>query len=276
MSLGSIDFGLIVDGAVMLIENIIRHLAEQAKQTKDRLAIVRDAAKEVARPVVFGVGIIMMVYLPILTLQGIEGRMFRPMALTVLFALAASLLLALTLMPVLASMILSGPIREGDTKLLQWFRPWYTKQLTWALDHPKRVVMGAVSVFVLSLVAAPFLGSEFIPKLDEGALAMQAWRLPSVALSTSIQTTTLLEQTLKTFPEVETVVSKTGRPEIATDPMGVEISDILVMLKPKRFWKTARTKDSSTSSMPMSSAFPSTSQRNQSSPRRSRRARRFK
>ena len=243
MSLGSIDFGLIVDGAVMLIENVIRHLAEQAKQTKDRLAIVRDAAKEVARPVVFGVGIIMIVYLPILTLQGVEGRMFRPMALTVLFALAASLLLALTLMPVLASMILRGPIREGDTRLLQWFRPWYTKQLTWALHHPKRVVMGAAGVFVLSLVAVPFLGSEFMPKLDEGAIAMQAWRLPSVSLSTSIQTTTLLEQTLKAFPEVETVISKTGRPEIATDPMGVEISDIFVMLKPKRFWKTAHTKE---------------------------------
>jgi cobalt-zinc-cadmium resistance protein CzcA len=243
MSLGAIDFGLIVDGSVVIIENIMRHLAAHAKHAKDQLAVIRDAAKEVARPVVFGVGIIMIVYLPILTLQGIEGRLFRPMAMTVLFALAASLLLALTLMPVLVSLFLKGPIAEGDTKLLQWIRPWYTKQLAWALEHPKRVVGIAVSLFMASLIAMPFLGSEFIPKLDEGAIAMQAWRLPSVALSTSIQTTTLVEQTLKAFPEVETVVSKTGRPEIATDPMGVEISDIIVMLKPKRFWKTARTKE---------------------------------
>jgi len=243
MSLGAIDFGLIVDGSVVIIENIMRHLAGHAKNAKDQLAIIRDAAKEVARPVVFGVGIIMIVYLPILTLQGIEGRMFRPMALTVLFALAASLLLALTLMPVLVSLFLKGPIAEGDTKLLQWIRPWYTKWLAWALDHPRRVVGIAVSLFLASLIAMPFLGSEFIPKLDEGAIAMQAWRLPSVSLSTSIQNTTLIEKTLKAFPEVETVVSKTGRPEIATDPMGVEISDIFVILKPKRFWKTARHKE---------------------------------
>lgn len=243
MSLGAIDFGLIVDGSVVIIENIMRHLAGHAKNAKDQLAIIRDAAKEVARPVVFGVGIIMIVYLPILTLQGIEGRMFRPMALTVLFALAASLVLALTLMPVLVSLFLKGPIAEGDTKLLQWIRPWYTKWLAWALDHPRRVVGIAVSLFIASLIAMPFLGSEFIPKLDEGAIAMQAWRLPSVSLSTSIQNTTLIEKTLKAFPEVETVVSKTGRPEIATDPMGVEISDIFVILKPKRFWKTARHKE---------------------------------
>lgn len=243
MSLGAIDFGLIVDGAVVVIENVMRHLAEQAKHGKERLVIIRDAAKEVARPVIFGVGIIMIVYLPILTLEGIEGRMFRPMALTVLFALAGSLILALTLMPVLASLFLKGPVSEGDTKLLQWVRPRYATQLTWAMAHPKRVAAGAISVFLVSLVAIPFLGSEFIPKLDEGAIALQAWRLPSVSLSTSIQNTTLIEKTLKTFPEVETVVSKTGRPEIATDPMGVEISDIFAILKPKRVWKTARTKE---------------------------------
>ncbi|MDP3723881.1 MAG: CusA/CzcA family heavy metal efflux RND transporter [Candidatus Omnitrophota bacterium] len=243
MSLGAIDFGLIVDGAVVIIENIMRHLAEQAKHSKDRLVVIRDAAKEVARPVIFGVGIIMIVYLPILTLQGIEGKMFTPMALTVLFALAGSLLLAFTLMPVLASLFLTGPVKEGDTKLLQWIRPWYAKQLTWALEHPKRVAAGALGTFLVSLIAVPFLGSEFIPKLDEGAIALQAWRLPSVSLSTSIQNTTLIEQTLKTFPEVETVVSKTGRPEIATDPMGVEISDIFVILKSKKFWKTTHSKE---------------------------------
>jgi cobalt-zinc-cadmium resistance protein CzcA len=243
LSLGAIDFGLIVDGAVVVIENIMRHLAGQSRHAKDRLTLIRDAAKEVSRPVIFGVGIIMIVYLPILTLQGIEGKMFRPMALTVLFALAGSLVLALTLMPVLASLFLKGPLAEHDTKLLQWIRPRYRKQLTRAVDHPRPVVIITVGLFLLSLVAVPFLGSEFIPKLDEGAIALQAWRLPSVSLTTSIQNTTLIEQTLKAFPEVDTVVCKTGRPEIATDPMGVEISDIFVMLKPKRVWKTAQTKE---------------------------------
>ena len=243
MSLGAVDFGLIVDGAVVIIENVMRHLAEHAKNAKDRLAIIRDAAQEVARPVVFGVGIIMIVYLPILTLEGVEGKMFRPMALTVLFALAGSLLLALTLMPVLASLFLKGPISEGDTRLLRWIRTRYQKILRRAMAHPKWVAVIAVSIFLVSLLVTPFLGAEFIPKLDEGAVALQAWRLPSVSLTTSIQNTTLIEQTLKTFPEVETVVSKTGRPEIATDPMGVEISDIFVILKPKRLWKTAHTKE---------------------------------
>jgi cobalt-zinc-cadmium resistance protein CzcA len=249
MSLGAIDFGLIVDGAVVIVENIMRHLAEQSKHAKDRLVVIRDAAKEVARPVIFGVGIIMIVYLPILTLQGIEGKMFRPMALTVLFALAGSLLLAFTLMPALASLFLKGPVKEGDTPLLQWIRPRYTKHLQAALAHPKRVAGFSIGIFLVSLIAVPFLGSEFIPKLDEGAIALQAWRLPSVSLSTSIQNTTLIEQTLKTFPEVETVISKTGRPEIATDPMGVEISDIFVMLKPKRLWKTTHSKEALVAAM---------------------------
>ncbi|MBI3011541.1 MAG: efflux RND transporter permease subunit [Candidatus Omnitrophica bacterium] len=243
MSLGAIDFGLIVDGSVVVMENVMRHLAHHAHNAKDRLAVIRDAAKEVARPVMFGIGIIMLVYLPILTLQGIEGRMFRPMALTVLFAIGGSLVLALTLMPVLASFVFKGEVTERETWLLRWIRPRYAKALSWVIDRPKRVAVGALGAFLVSLIAVPFLGSEFIPTLDEGSIVIQPLQPPSVSLNTAIQNSTLIERTLKRFPEVETVISRRGRPEIATDLMGIETGDLFVMLKPKRFWKTAHTKD---------------------------------
>ncbi len=243
MSLGAIDFGLIVDGSVVMIENVVRYLHE-SREDRDaegrptpHLEKIRSAAQQVARPVVFAVGIIIIVYVPILGLRGVEGKMFRPMALTVIFALAGSLLLALTLMPVLASFFLTKPI-EREPWLFRIAKRLYEPLLPKALARPRQTFAVAASMFVASLAIVPFLGAVFIPRLDEGAIAMQIWRLPSISLQTSNQISTMAEQVLKErFPEVETVVSRTGRAEIATDPMGVEISDTYVILKPKERWR---------------------------------------
>jgi len=243
MSLGAIDFGLIVDGSVVMIENIVRHLSHRSEADGNRLQVIREAGQEVARPIVFAVGIIIIVYLPILTLQGVEGKMFRPMAMTVVFALIGSLILALTLMPILASMVFRGKLSEKETVLIRLVKGAYAPLLHRAIRFPKGTVAIAVVIFASSMALVPFMGAEFIPKLDEGSLALQAWRLPSVSLEESIQSTTMIESVLKQFPEVLTVVSKTGRAEIATDPMGVETSDIMVMLKPLEEWETAETKE---------------------------------
>lgn len=243
MSLGAIDFGLIVDGSVVMIENIVRRLGEAKRPGAAREDIIRDAGREVARPVFFAVLIIMIVYLPILTLQGVEGKMFRPMALTVIFALAGSLILALTLMPVLASLLFRGRVAEKEPRVMHWLKDRYKPLLNATLGRP--VATGAVAavIFVASLGLVPFMGTEFIPKLDEGAIAIQAWRLPSVSLNESVKSTTLVEKSLKQFPEVVTVVSRTGVAEIPTDPMGIETSDIYVILKDHSEWTTASTRE---------------------------------
>jgi len=238
MSLGAIDFGLIVDGSVVMIENIVRVLHER-RDEKDVTHIekVRAAALQVARPVVFAVGIIMIVYLPILGLRGIEGKMFQPMALTVVFALAGSLVCALTLMPVLASFFLKE-VSEKDPWLFRVSKRIYIPMLSKAMGR-KRVTFGAaVGIFFASLIFVPFMGAEFIPRLDEGAIAMQVWRLPSISLEQSNEISTMAERVVKEkFPEVRTIVSKTGRAEIATDPMGVEISDTYLILEPPDTWR---------------------------------------
>ncbi len=239
MSLGAIDFGLIVDGSVVMIENIVRRLHERRDDgSTSHLEKVREAAHQVARPVVFAVGIIIIVYLPILALRGVEGKMFRPMALTVVFALTASLLLALTLMPVLASLLLKN-VSEKEPFLFRWVKKLYVPVLDRSLGHRKVTVGVALGVFLTSLLLVPFLGTEFIPRLDEGAIAMQIWRLPSISLEQSNQISTLAERVIREefAEEVETVVSRTGRAEIATDPMGVEISDTYLILKPKEAWR---------------------------------------
>jgi cobalt-zinc-cadmium resistance protein CzcA len=243
MSLGAIDFGLIVDGSVVMIENIVRHLSQRSEAVGEKLRVIREAGSEVARPIVFAVGIIIVVYLPILTLQGVEGKMFRPMALTVVFALIGSLILALTLMPILASLVFRGKLAEKETLLIRLVKRVYDPILQRVIRSPRITVTVAALLFASSMGLVPFMGAEFIPRLDEGAVALQAWRLPSVSLEESLQSTTMIESTLKQFPEVITVVSKTGRAEIATDPMGVEISDIYVILKPPDQWQTARTKE---------------------------------
>lgn len=250
MSLGAIDFGLMVDGAVIVIENAMRllservHVLKRALTNDERMQVVLRASREVLGPVVFGMAIIAIVYLPILSLTGIEGKMFRPMALTVLMALAGSFVLTMTLIPVLASMFLPRNVSEEESFIVARARRVYEPLLGRAIARPLLTAAIAGVSVVLSLAIAPFLGAEFVPRLDEGALALQAWRLPSVSLEESIRQTTQIERVLKGFPEVVTVVSKTGRAEIATDPMGVEISDILIGLKPPKEWKTAHDRES--------------------------------
>jgi len=246
MSLGAIDFGLIVDGSVVLVENIVRRAAEHAKHDRGEVTsdLVRRACHEVARPVVFGVGIIVIVYLPILTLHGLEGKMFRPMAFTVIFALATSLLIALTVMPVLAALVLRRGVGENETRLIRWAKQTYEPLLRRAIAHPVATLSIAVIAFLVSLGIVSRLGAVFIPKLDEGSLAIQAVRLPSVSLESSVAMTTAIETTLRArFPEVVTVVSKTGRPEIANDPMPVNLTDIFIGLKPRDEWTTTSSKE---------------------------------
>ena len=243
MSLGAIDFGLIVDGSVVMIENIVRRLGESRRPGASHEDVIREAGREVARPIFFAVLIITIVYLPILSLQGVEGKMFRPMALTVVFALIGSLILALTLMPTLAAVLFRKTTEEREPRIMHWLKARYQPALEWSLDRPLLTGAVAVGVFAVSVAFVPFLGTEFIPKLDEGTVAIQAWRLPSVSLTESIKMTTLIEKTLKQFPEVVTVVSRTGVAEIPTDPMGVETSDVYVILKDHSEWKTANTRD---------------------------------
>ncbi|MFT5679907.1 MAG: cobalt-zinc-cadmium resistance protein CzcA, partial [Myxococcota bacterium] len=238
MSLGAIDFGLIVDGSVVMIENIMRVTSERrARGEPVDDATILTAAREVVRPVVFSVGIIILVYLPILALTGIEGKMFRPMALTVVFALVGSLILALTAMPVLASLLLKN-VSEKETRVMRTAHRLYTPALTLALRHPHRIALIAGGLFVASLGLAPLLGAVFVPRLNEGSIALQIIRPPSVSLEESIAQATSVEQAILTaFPdEAATVISRTGRAEIATDPMGVDFSDVYVMLKPQDGW----------------------------------------
>jgi cobalt-zinc-cadmium resistance protein CzcA len=243
MSLGAIDFGLIVDGSVVMVENIIRRLAGRSFGPGERQAEIARAAREVGRPIVFAVGIILIVYLPILTLSGIEGKMFRPMAWTVVFAVAGSLLLSLTLVPVLCSLALPARVREGETWLLQRAHGIYRPVLRWSMAHARATALIAASVFAASLGLAALLGTEFVPRLDEGDIVIQASRLPSVSLSQSLASTTEIEKVLARFPEARTVVSRTGSPEVATDVMGLDLSDIFVILKPRREWRPRMTRE---------------------------------
>ena len=243
MSLGAIDFGLIVDGSVVMVENIMRYLHEQRDDTDTPLVDkVRAACKEVARPVVFAVGIIIIVYLPIMALSGIEGKMFKPMAFTVVWALVASLVLALTLMPVLATLALRGKVAEKETPLIRIAKWIYRPIQRFAMRLRVLTISLTLATFVGSLALIPLLGAEFVPRLDEGAFAMQVWRLPSVSLEQSIKQSERYERIVRAFPEVKTIISRTGRAEIATDPMGVEISDVYIMLKDKSKWRAGMTK----------------------------------
>jgi cobalt-zinc-cadmium resistance protein CzcA len=249
MSLGALDFGLIVDGAVILIENSIRLIAEKSHHLgrplsrDERAETVVEASAEVRRATLFGVIIIAIVYLPILALMGIEGKMFRPMAMTVLLALGGAMVLAFTFVPALASLLLPRKMAEKDSFLVAGARRLYVPALRGAMRHPVITVAVALVALAGSGVVATRLGAEFVPTLDEGALAVQAWRPPSVSLEESVRQTTEMEKVLREFPEVVTVVSKTGRAEIATDPMGVEVSDVFVMLKPHGEWTTAHDRD---------------------------------
>lgn len=239
MSLGAIDFGLLVDGSVVMIENVFRLMADKRSAGKTPVELVREASLEVARPIAFAVGIIIIVYIPILTLTGVEGKMFGPMAMTIIFALVGSLILALTIVPVLASLLLRKAPKHHETLLVRALRRVYRPTLDFALRHRVVTVGLAGLLFAGGLGLTTTLGAEFIPKLDEGSIALQVWRLPSVSVDEAARQSSTLERVLlKQFPqEIDTIVSKTGRPEIATDPMGVEMSDVFVMLRPRAQWR---------------------------------------
>jgi cobalt-zinc-cadmium resistance protein CzcA len=241
MSLGAIDFGLIVDGSVVIIENILRRL-HQKKPEEDARDIILSAAREVAKPIFFGVVIIALVYLPILTLGNVEGKMFKPMAATVLFALFGSLLIALALMPVLAFFLLRKLPAEEHTWLMRKIDHFYHPLLKKALRAPRLTAGIAVGIFMASLIAIPFLGAEFIPSLDEGSLLVQMYRVPGISISESLHGNQIIEKVLREFPEVSSVFSRTGSPEVATDPMAIDQSDVYVMLKPQNEWPKKRNK----------------------------------
>ncbi len=244
MSLGALDFGLIIDGAIVIVENISRQLSETQAKGKHVQRVVRDATVQVVRPVLFGTAIIMIVYIPILSLQGIEGKMFRPMAIVVLSALVAALVLALTLVPATSTWLFQGGLHENEPLLARLARRTYDPLLALALRFRLGIVMLALVMLVGGGWIVSGMGAEFIPKLDEGAIALQAVRPPSVSLQESVAATTRIERVLlKAYPdEIETIISRTGRAEIATDPMGIEISDIYLMLHPMEQWKNADTK----------------------------------
>jgi heavy metal efflux system protein len=243
MSLGAIDFGLIIDGAVVIVENIVRQLGQRQHQlgreltVEERAHTVLTAAKQVGNPMFFGVVIITVVYIPILTLSGIEGKMFHPMALTVMFALAGALLLSLTLMPVLCSFVLRGKVHEGDNVVIRFAKRVYEPILKLALRLRWIVVMAAVALFVGSLWLFNRLGAEFVPKLDEGSITSMLYKPVGMSLEESLKTDREVEtRLLENFPEITRVFSRIGTSDIATDPMPPNESDFYIFYKPMAEW----------------------------------------
>ncbi|MBL6078277.1 CusA/CzcA family heavy metal efflux RND transporter [Belnapia sp. T18] len=242
MSLGALDFGLIVDGAVIVTENALRHLAGRQRALgrrlllPERLETVAAAAREMIRPSVFGQAIIILVYVPLLTFQGVEGKMFAPMALTVIIALAMAFVLSLTFVPAMVALAVTGRVEEADNRLLRALRRGYAPALGLALRRPAPVIGAAALAFLGALLLGTRLGSEFIPQLDEGNIAMHAMRIPSTSLSQSQAMQLAIEATVSRFPEVAVVFSKTGTAEVASDPMPPNVSDAFIILKPRDQW----------------------------------------
>lgn len=242
MSLGAIDFGLIVDGAVIVSENCLRRLAQAQQQQgrllslSERLKLVRRASLEVLQPAVFGVLIILLVYLPLFALEGVEGKMFRPMAFTVVAALLGALLLTLTLVPVAIALWVKGPVSHTDNRLMAALKRVYLPALTVALRYSKTTMLLALLSALAAVYQVRQLGSEFLPALNEGDIALHAMRIPGTALSQSVEMQRQLEQSIAALPEVARVFSKIGTPDIATDPMPPNVADTFVMLKPPAQW----------------------------------------
>lgn len=242
MSLGALDFGLIVDGAVIIVENCIRQLA-QAQHTnggllplRERLQLVCEATIEVVRPSLFGVAIITVVYIPIFTLSGVEGKMFHPMAATVVMALLAAMVFSLTLVPAAVALFMSGKVSEKESRVITAGKSLYRPLLEKAIKWPWLVLSSAMGLVVLSVWLVSTLGSEFIPQLDEGDIALHALRIPGTGLEQSVVLQEQLEARIKAFPEVDKVFAKIGTPEVATDPMPPNVADNFVMLKPREQW----------------------------------------
>ena len=246
MSLGALDFGLIVDGAVIIIENCLRRFGEMQRQLgrvmteKERHDVTASATAEVIRPSLFGLGIITAVYLPIFALTGIEGKMFHPMAITVVLALTGAMLLSLTFVPAAIAVFLGGRVDEKENRVMQWARRRYAPLLAWSLRRGKWVMGGAVVLLALCALLATRLGTEFIPNLDEGDIALHALRIPGTSLDQAVKMQSTLEARIKQFPEVDRVFGKLGTAEVATDPMPPSVADTFLMMKPRAQWPDPR------------------------------------
>jgi cobalt-zinc-cadmium resistance protein CzcA len=246
MSLGALDFGLIVDGAVIIIENCLRRFGDEQHQLgrplspAERLELTASATAEVVRPSLFGLGIIAAVYLPIFTLSGVEGKMFHPMAITVVLALTGAMLLAVTFVPAAVAAFLGGRLSESDNRLMAWTRARYVPLLAWAVQYRIAVAGGALILVVACGLLATRLGSEFVPSLDEGDITLQPLRIPGTSLEQSVTMQKTLETRMAQFPEVANVFSKIGTAEVATDPMPPSMADTFLMLKPREQWPDPR------------------------------------
>ena len=242
MSLGALDFGLIVDGAVIIVENALRRLGERQHETgaqlplKERLAVVAAAAREMIRPSLYGQAIIILVYTPLLTFSGVEGKMFEPMALTVIIALVFAFVLSLTFVPAAIAAFLVGRVEEKESRVVRWLRGRYEPGLDAAMRRPTITMGGAVLGVVLAALAFTTLGQEFLPQLDEGDILVQAWRPPGTSVDQSQQMQFAVERTISREPEVQYAFSRTGTSEIASDPMPPNATDTFVMLKPRNEW----------------------------------------
>ena len=249
MSLGAIDFGMIVDSAVIIVEAVVTHINQKTQKTSLTQAEMDEevhfSASRIRQSAAFGEIMIMIVYIPLMTLVGIEGKMFRPMALTVFFAILGAFILSLTYVPMASSLFLSKKISKKETfadKMVKKIQQWYLPVLNWVLKQNKNVITGAVALFCVSLVAFKFLGGEFIPSLEEGDFAVEMSMSQGTSLSQMVESCTKAEKLLRAeYPEVKQVVSRIGSAEIPTDPMPVERADIMISLKPKAEWTSAET-----------------------------------
>src|SRR5579883_839640 len=250
MSLGAIDFGMIVDGAVVMMENAMRRLhhaeGEAHFSAEDQ---IREAAHEVARPIVFAVAIIIAVYMPIFFLEGLEGRMFRPMAITVCSALIGALIFALTVIPAATTVHFTGRVKEHKDAWFQAIRARYLRVLTALVRHRLATVSAALGMVMAAIGSLAFIGTEFMPRLDEGSILIETRKLPGISLTESIQISNRIEKVIRSFDEVSGVVTKIGRPDLATEAMGVYQGDVYVLLRPREQWKRARTKEDLIGSM---------------------------
>jgi cobalt-zinc-cadmium resistance protein CzcA len=244
MSLGglAIAVGLMVDGAVVVVENAFARLGDPANAAKSKARVILEAASEVGKPVLYGVGIIILVFLPLLSLQGMEGKMFAPLALTIAIALSISLVLSFTMSPMLCSFILKGGA-EHDTWLLRKMKAPYVKALDWSMTHPRKVLAAALIAMGTSFALVPFLGTAFIPTMQEGSITPVIVRVPKISIEESIKMETQAMRAIKSVPEVQTVVSRLGRGESASDPGQPHESDPIVSLKPKKEWRAGMTQD---------------------------------
>ena len=242
MSLGALDFGIIVDGAIVIIENSIRRLAHEQRKLgreltpTERFSIVFDASREARRVLIYGELIIMVVYLPIFALSGVEGKMFHPMAYTVVIALLGAMILSVTFVPAAIALFLSGKVAEKESPAVTWAKKAYVPMLAAAMRNKGLTVTLAVVIVVLSGLLTTRMGSEFVPSLNEGDIALHAIRILGTSLTTSIEMQNEVEKTIKAFPEVERTFSKIGVAQIATDPMPPSVADIFVILKPESEW----------------------------------------